>query len=553
MAQHKERWGSRVGLVLAMAGNAVGLGNFLRFPAQAVQNGGGAFIIPYLVSFILMGIPLLWIEWAIGRNGGRFGHHSGPGIMDKLGNHKWLKYTGVFGIFSNLTIAAYYCYLESWTLGYVWHSLAGTFSGMAPLDVGKYFIQYIGADGNPLFNISGQAIFFFTITFSLNLWILSRGLNRGIETACKIGMPLLIIFGIFLAVRALTLSSGELNAINDAAMGLNFLWQPRFESLADPKVWLAAAGQIFFTLSVGMGCIHCYAAYLHEKDDIALNAVSAGFTNEFVEVILGGSIIIPIGVAYLGLDEVQRIVGLSMGFQTMPILFQNWGPLLAALAGVAWFGLLFFAGITSSLAMGQPVIAFLQDEYHMNRHKSVRYFGGFLIVLIIPCVLFYSHGAFGEFDDWSGTFSLVAFALFESLAFAWIFGMDKGWEEITRGADIKVPHFYRFVIKYITPIFLIAVFLGSFISPLGGKWKSAFNQLLAGQGWPLDPGSIIGKIFRIGIEDTRYFIDGIPTSVFIIDMTRLLLLITFILIAAAVRYAWKQHDNIPAKQKEAFL
>ncbi|MBN1396780.1 MAG: sodium-dependent transporter [Bacteroidetes bacterium] len=553
MTHQKERWGSRIGLILAMAGNAVGLGNFLRFPAQAVQNGGGAFIIPYLVSFIFMGIPLLWIEWAIGRNGGRFGHHSGPGMMDKLGNHKWLKYTGVFGIFSNLTIAAYYCYLESWTLGYVWHSIAGTFNGMDSAQVGNYFLLYVGADGNPLFNISGQAISFFIITFCLNLWILSRGLSRGIETASKIGMPLLVIFGIFLAIRALTLSSGELNAINDAAAGLNFLWQPRFESLADPKVWLAAAGQIFFTLSVGMGCIHCYAAYLHEKDDIALNAVSAGFTNEFVEVILGGSIIIPIGVAYLGLDEVQRIVGLSMGFQTMPILFQNWGPVLAALAGLAWFGLLFFAGITSSLAMGQPIIAFLQDEYKLTRQKSVRYFGAMLLVLTIPCIIFFSHGSFSEFDDWSGTFSLVVFALFESLAFAWIFGMNKGWDEITRGADIKVPAFYKFVIRYITPLFLISVFLGSLISPLGGKWKHAFEQLFAGEGWPLDPGSIIGKLFKLGIEDTRYFIDGVPTSVFIIDMTRLLLVITFIAIAAMVWYAWKRHNSASERQKEISL
>jgi SNF family Na+-dependent transporter len=532
-----------VGLVLAMAGNAVGLGNFLRFPAQAVQNGGGAFIIPYLVSFILMGIPLLWIEWAIGRHGGQFGHHSAPGMMDKLGNQKWLKYAGVFGIFSNLTIAAYYCYLESWTLGYVWHSIAGTFNGMDSGQVRDYFVQYVGAEGNPFFNISGQAICFFLVTFFLNLWILSRGLSRGIEITSKIGMPLLIIFGIFLAIRALTLNAGELNAINDAAMGLNFLWQPRFESLADPKVWLAAAGQIFFTLSVGMGAIHCYAAYLREKDDIALNAVSAGFMNEFVEVLLGGSIIIPIGVAYLGLDEVQRIVGLSMGFQTMPILFQNWGPLFAALSGVAWFGLLFFAGITSSLAMGQPVMAFFQDEYHVDRKKSVIIFGSLLLVLTIPCILFFSHGAFGEFDDWSGTFSLVAFALIESLAFAWIFGMDKGWEEITRGSDIKVPRFYRFVIKFITPMFLLAVFLGSFISPVGGKWKSAFNQLFAGQGWPLDPGSIIGKLFKLGVEDTRYFIDGMPTSVFIIDMTRLLLLATFIAIAVMVSYTWKKHPK----------
>ena len=129
-----ERWGSRVGLVLAMAGSAVGLGNFLRFPAQASQHGGGAFIIPYLVSFLFMGIPLLWVEWAIGRRGGQFGHHSAPGMFDSMGKQPWLKYLGVFGIFTNLGIAAYYCYIESWTLSYVWHSLIGTFRSVAPTD-----------------------------------------------------------------------------------------------------------------------------------------------------------------------------------------------------------------------------------------------------------------------------------------------------------------------------------------------------------------------------------------------------------------------------------
>ena len=127
-----ERWGTRVGLVLAMAGNAVGLGNFLRFPAQAAANGGGAFLIPYLISFVLMGIPLLWVEWAIGRHGGMYGHHSAPGMFDRLGAQSWLKYLGVFGIFTNLTVAAYYCYIESWTLAYVFHSVVGTFREVAP-------------------------------------------------------------------------------------------------------------------------------------------------------------------------------------------------------------------------------------------------------------------------------------------------------------------------------------------------------------------------------------------------------------------------------------
>ena len=134
MTAHKEQWASRAGLVLAMAGNAVGLGNFLRFPAQAAQNGGGAFLIPYLVAFVLMGIPLLWVEWAIGRHGGQFGHHSAPGMFDRMGKSRFLKYVGVFGLFTNLTLAAYYCYIESWTLAYVWHSLIGTFRTTPPTE-----------------------------------------------------------------------------------------------------------------------------------------------------------------------------------------------------------------------------------------------------------------------------------------------------------------------------------------------------------------------------------------------------------------------------------
>jgi SNF family Na+-dependent transporter len=540
MTQPKEKWGTRVGLVLAMAGNAVGLGNFLRFPAQAVENGGGAFIIPYLVSFLLMGIPLLWVEWAIGRHGGKFGYHSTPGMLDVMGKSKLLKYIGVFGIFTNLTVAAYYCYLESWTLAYVWYSLTGTFSGKTAEEVANFFNHYVGIIDGSFFNFPPAALFFFFVTLGLNVWILSRGLKKGIEIASMIGMPLLILFAMFLAVRALTLEAGELGAINDAVVGLNFLWEPQYQSLADPKVWLAAAGQIFFTLSLGMGSIHCYAAYVRERDDIALNAASAGWMNEFVEVILGGSIVVPIAVAYLGLPWVQENVGFAMGFQTMPTLFQNWGPFLAALAGLAWFGLLFFAGITSSLAMGQPVMAFLQDHFNMDRKRSVTVFGSTCFLLSLWCIFFYGYGAFAEFDHWSGTFALVAFALCEAIVFSWVFGIDKGWEEINRGADIRIPIFFKFVIKYVTPLFLLAVFVGSLVSPLNGDWTGAFQSLFAGEGWLLDPGSTIGKILHLGVEDTRWFIEGRPTRVFIVDATRILLALVFIAIAVAIRVAWKR-------------
>ncbi|MBI4811324.1 MAG: sodium-dependent transporter [Ignavibacteriales bacterium] len=461
-----------------------------------------------------------------------------------MGKSQLLKYFGIFGLFNNLAIAAYYCYIESWTLSYVWHSISGAFSGKTAEEVSAFFSQYLDIGMGNFFNVSPPAFLFFLITLGLNLWILSRGLSKGVEMASRIGMPILIIFGIFLAIRALTLNAGEHGAVYDSSVGMNFLWTPQFDSLSNPKVWLAAAGQIFFTLSLGMGSIHCYAAYLKERDDIALNAASAGWMNEFVEVLLGGSIIIPIAVAYLGLDWIQANVGFEMGFRTMPTLFQNWGPILAALAGVAWFGLLFFAGITSSLATGQPVMAFLQDEFKLTRKRSVVIFGAVTLLLALPCVFLYEKGAFNEFDYWAGTFSLVVFALAEAIIFSWVFGIDKGWDEITRGADIKVPHFFKFVIKYVTPLFLISVFFGSMIKPANGEWTNAFKSLFSGDGWPLASDSVIGNIFNIGIADTRWFIDGIPSNVFIIDMTRILILITFIVIGLAIRAAWKRKQQL---------
>lgn len=457
MSANQEAWGSRVGLVLAMAGNAVGLGNFLRFPVQAIQNGGGSFIIPYLVCFLLMGIPLLFVEWSMGRFGGKQGDHSTPFILQSMDKRKFWKYLGVFGIFTNIAVAAYYCYLESWALSYAWHSVTGSFSGLSQDGVNSFFTNYVSLG-------TSQPIIFWLICLLLNTWILSRGLSGGVEIVAKIGMPLLILFGIVLAIKGITLTAGEQGALFSGTEGLNFLWTPNFDTIWTPKVWLAAAGQIFFTLSVGMGSIHCYASYLKAKDDVALNAMSAGWMNEFVEVVLGAAIVIPISVGYLGIEKVVELTqtgGLGLGFRTLPFLFQNWGPFLAAAAGFMWFALLFFAGITSSLAMGTPVMGFLRDEFGWGRSASAWTFGLIILVLGAPCVFFFNEGVFDEYDYWAGTVALVVFAVAEIILFSWVFGMDKGWAEINAGADIKVPAAFRFIIKYVTPFFLLAVFIGS--------------------------------------------------------------------------------------------
>ena len=545
MSVKVDSWGSRVGLILAMAGNAVGLGNFLRFPVQAVQNGGGAFIIPYLICFLVMGIPLLFIEWSAGRFGGKFGNHSTPYILDSMVKGRILKYVGVFGIFTNIAVAAYYCYIESWTMSYVYHTLRGTFDGMSQAEVAGFFNSYTDIAQSTT-GIPYEAVVFYVICLLLNTYILSKGIG-GIEKVAKVGMPLLIIFGVVLAVRGLTLgTSGASDIFPDANAwdGLNFLWTPHYESILDLKVWMAAAGQIFFTLSVGMGTIHCYAAYIDSKDDIALNAVSAGFMNEFVEVVLGSLIVIPIAAGYLGLDWVIQNAGFGMAFQTMPYLFQQWGSTLAIIAGVCWFGLLFFAGITSSLAMGTPWMGFMRDEFGWSKNKGAWSFGAMILILGLPTVIFFKEGVFDEYDYWAGTVSLVVFAMFETILFSWIFGMDKGWREITSGADIKVPNIYKFIIKKITPGMLIIIFLGSLFKPLDNNWSENVSSFLSGNGWTLDNGSIIKTVMHAGIREQialatdPVIIEQLQDKILYLNFARLLLVGLFAFISLLVYLAF---------------
>jgi len=550
MSHTKQAWGTRVGLVLAMAGNAVGFGNFLRFPVQAIQNGGGAFIIPYLVSFVMLGLPLLFIEWSIGRYGGTHGFHSTPFMMQSMDRRRLWKYVGVFGIFSNIGIASYYCYMESWTLAYIFHSVIGSFNGMDQHQVVQLFNDYVSLDKATL--IPFEPIVFFLICLGINVYILSKGLSAGVEKVAKIGMPLLIVFGMLLAIRALTLKAGTAGAVNDSSVGLNFLWTPDFDSIYNPKVWFAAASQIFFTLSLGMGSIQAYASYLRKKDDIALNAMSAGWMNEFVEVVLGGAIIIPIAVGYLGISKVQELAGLGglgLGFKTIPYLFSQWGPVMAAIAGVMWFGLLFFAGITSSLAMGTPVQGFLEDEFKWSRKKTALAFGIIILIIGMPTVLFFNQGVFDEYDYWTGSFALFVFAAFEAILFAWFFGIKKGWKEINAGADIKVSPVFRFLIAYVTPVLLIIVFLGAVFTPVGNDWIAAFQGLTDGHGWAFDHESLVGKLMNNGLREQiaaatdPAVVADLKYKLLLSNLSRLLLLAVFIGIALMVRKAYYRHKK----------
>ncbi len=457
MSQPKQRWSSRFGLILAAAGNAVGLGNFLRFPVQAAENGGGAFMIPYFVALILLGIPLMWIEWIIGRHGGRHGHSSAPGMFEALWKHPAAKYLGATGLFISLTVMIYYVYVESWALAYSVFSALGTYSSIGDLaGMADFLRSYQGLDPQGPFSGVQTAYGFLLVTLALNFWILYKGVSEGIEKLAKIAMPLLLLFAVVLLVRVFTLGAPDpAHPENSVWAGFAFLWNPRLDQLGQASVWLAAAGQIFFTLSVGMGTLHCYASYLREDDDIALSGLSTSALNEFVEVILGASIAIPVAVAFLGLAQTQEIARggtFNLGFVSMPMVFSRMplGQLLAAL----WFGLLFFAGITSSVAMGQPIVAFLEDELGLSRKKAVAALAAVVFGAVQLVVFFYGYGFDAEMDFWAGTFGLAVFGLIETILLGWVFGIDKAWEELHRGAAIQVHPIFKWVMKYVTPLYL---------------------------------------------------------------------------------------------------
>ncbi len=463
----RERWATRIGLILAMAGNAVGLGNFLRFPVQAAKHGGGTFMIPYFVSFLLLGIPLMWVEWAIGRYGGNRGHGSTPGMFQALWKHPIAKYLGVIGFVGPFLIVIYYAYIESWTLAFSVFSLLGKFHRLAAGHPGgqtlepfwDFVLRFIGAkDAGTLLHPSLWAYGFFLITVLLNIWIIARGISRGIEVLAKIAMPMLFIFAVILAIRVLTLGA-PVSPEHSVWKGLEFLWTPHFDRLADWKIWLAAAGQIFFTLSVGMGSIHTYASYLKSRDDIVVSGLATATTNEFAEVVLGASIAIPAAVAFFGLQTAQEIAAggaFNLGFVSMPAVLTQMP--LGELFGFFWFGLLFFAGITSAVALIQPTVAFFEDELGWTREKAAMTLG--IALFILAHIPIFVNGALDEMDFWMGNFFITLFALVEIVLFAWVFGMDRAWEEIHRGAEMRIPRFFYYVMKYVTPTMLIGIIGG---------------------------------------------------------------------------------------------
>lgn len=479
----RETWASRLGVILAVTGSAVGLGNFLRFPGLAAQYDGGAFMIPYFVAFLLLGLPIAWSEWAMGRYGGSRGFNSSPGIYRAVWkNNRAAPYAGVLAMVIPVMIYMYYVYIEGWCLAYAARYLFGAMDkfGQDPGKYKQFFDQFVGIQGHGQAwmiegeGILGSGIFFLVICFVVNFVLIYRGLTKGIEWFCKWAMPALIVCALIVLVRVITLGSPvpdapEQNVLN----GLGYMWNPStsrigfWEALANPQMWLEAAGQIFFSLSVGYGIIITYASYLRKNDDIALSSLTAAAGNEFCEVALGGMIVIPAAFVFLGQGALQNLNStFQLGFVTLPNVFSQMPG--GHVFGFLFFFLLFLAAVTSSLSMLQPAIALLEEGLGLGRKASVALLG-FITAVGSAFVVYFSQNliALDTIDFWIGTFGIYLLATFQVILFGWVLGIDRGMEELRRGAEIRIPWVFKYIIKYVSPVYLLTIL---------GFWS--YNQFL---------------------------------------------------------------------------
>jgi SNF family Na+-dependent transporter len=458
----RETWQTKIGLIFAAAGNAVGLGNLLRFPSKVALYGGGAFMVPYFVALFLLGIPLMLIEWVIGRYAGAKGHGSMTGIIGSFFNHSYgSRVLGSIGVSIPVLIVCYYIYIESWTLGFAFLSLLGKMpepvqssdykTAMEPYI--SFFKEYTQASNIDLGFLtitqpSLIALVFLVITLAINWVILQRGIVKGIELTAKYGLPLLVLMGIFLGFVSLSMNGWK------GVEGLLFIYTPDFSRLSDPQVWLEASGQIFFTLSLGMGAIATYASYVKRNEDVVKAGLWTAGLNEFIEVVIGASIAIPAAFAVFGalaVPELAKEGTFRIGFMSMPAILMSlpFGSLLSAV----WFFLLFIAALTSSLALTQPLVALLEDEMRWSHSKAVN-----VSMLVVSAGAFLSAFVPGFIDDvdfWAGTFMLLFFGLLEIIIFVWIFGVNNFYRELNTNSFIKIPKALVYFFAVVSPAFLV--------------------------------------------------------------------------------------------------
>ncbi|MBD3347634.1 MAG: sodium-dependent transporter [Candidatus Eisenbacteria bacterium] len=436
---HRDRWASRQAFIMAAVGSAIGLGNLWRFPMVAYSNGGGAFLIPYIVALMTAGVPLMILEYSLGS----LFQKSSPGSLHAA-NPKF-EFIGWWALGIGSTISFYYAVVMGWS----WDYLACSF-GELPwcVNAQAFFDNLLGLTSGPgeIGAISWPALVGLAATWVLIYWIIKAGVLR-VGKVVMLTVPLPVILLVLILIRGLTLPG--------AAEGLAYYLTPDFSALTNARTWLQAYAQVFFSLSLGFGILTAYASYLPKRSDIANNAFITSFADAGFAFFAGFSVFSVLG--YLAqtqgvpIDEVVR-GGPGLAFVIYPTAM-GLMP-LAPLVSVMFFVTLLTLGIDSAFSIVEGAVAGLRDKWHISQQRAALYFSifGFLVGII------FTTGAglywLDIVDRWMNDYGLVVIGLLECIAIGWFYGTGKLKAYINEVSDFKIGIWWDIFIKWVTPLAL---------------------------------------------------------------------------------------------------
>ena len=454
----REQLGSRLGFLFISAGCAIGLGNVWRFPFITGQYGGAAFVMIYLLFLFILGLPIMIMEFSIGRAG----KQSITGALKNLEpeGSKWHLY-GYFAMLGNLLLMMFYTTVAGWMLAYFYHTLTGGLAGLTPKEVGGFFG---GLLSSPKILVSWMGL-----TVFLGFFTCSIGLEKGVEKITKWMMSSLFVILIVLVIKSVTLPG--------ASEGLKFYLMPDLDRLMATGIWktvYAAMGQAFFTLSLGIGSMAIFGSYIGKERSLTGESLSIIGLDTFV-AILSGLIIFPACFAF----NVDAGAGPGLIFVTLPNIFN------AMEGGRIWGSLFFlflsFAAMSTVIAVFENIMAFTMEQWGWNRKKAAIINGIALFSLSLPCALgFNILSDIQPLGPGTGIIDLEDFIVgnnllpIGSLVFAFFCSYKMGWgwdnfvKEANEGHGLRYPEKSRFFVKYILPIIILVVFIGGYIDKFGG-------------------------------------------------------------------------------------
>ena len=353
----RDQWNNKIGFMLAAIGSAVGLGNLWRFPYIAATNGGGAFLLPYFFAIITAGIPILILEYTMGKT-----YRGGAPVTWARINKKY-EWVGWLQAMVAFVIGIYYFAIIVWVLSYVGFSFTEAWGA----DPTGFFLDYLGLTDSAL-NLGGirtNLVIPFLIIWAATAFIMYKGISKGIEMICRICLPILMVLTCVLVIRGITLPG--------AVDGLAYMFTPDWSALANPSVWIAAYGQIFYSLSIGFAIMLAYSSYLPKETDVVNSAFITATANHGFEVFAGIGVFSIMG--YMAFQQgvaVEDVAasGIGLAFMTFPTAISSL-PAFNGLIGVCFFGALLTAGVTSMVSILQAVVSSFHDKFEMSHNKAV--------------------------------------------------------------------------------------------------------------------------------------------------------------------------------------